>query len=431
MNSSPDHEPGLVHLIDRLCGMGGTEEVIVRMAMAAHRHGYSVAVISYEEFPSPNQYAGQLGRRGIVVYRPPYWRMRFYQLLLRFCAVVVFPLALLLYSLKKYQAPWTAWQSVMREVRYEMVECRLASVRNQRLQHTLQSLRASQRLHLLHAHSLNRATLTGIRWALDEGLPAIWHEHHNLSVGRYRYYREQYGKDTMRLVSEQATLVTQIKNAEALASLGPSVQVAVIPNWIEDPGAGPRSHTSGPLVIGSLSRLVEGKGLEELIAALGRVQEQGPEVQCRLAGAGPLMPSLKRLVAETGCRDSIEFLGPLYHDQIPEFLSGIDLFVLPSHSEAMPMSILEAMAMGLPILATPVGAIPDLVQEGVNGFLVPVGDVEALTDRLCELASQPELVRRMGQASRELYLANYTEEAVWPKLDALYDRLITKGRSAS
>ena len=97
----------------------------------------------------------------------------------------------------------------------------------------------------------------------------------------------------------------------------------------------------------------------------------------------------------------------------------------------MPLTLLEALAAGLPLLATPVGAVPDLVQEGVNGFLVPVGDVEALAERLCELASQPERVERMGQASRELYLANYTEEAAWPKLSALYDRLISEGRSTS
>ena len=64
-------------------------------------------------------------------------------------------------------------------------------------------------------------------------------------------------------------------------------------------------------------------------------------------------------------------------------------------------------------------------------FLMPDGDAEALAERLCELASQPERVERMGQASRELYLANYTEEAAWPKLSALYDGLITKGRSTS
>lgn len=431
MNPSPNHKACVVHLVDRLCSLGGTEEAITNMATAARRHGYSVAVISYDEFPFPNQYADQLERNDIRVFCPPYLRMSLYKLLLRLCAVVLFPLTLLLCSLKRRQAPWAAWQLALREVRYETVGHRLASMRDQRLQHTLETLYGSERLDLLHVHSLNPATLFGLRWAFARGLPAIWHEHRDLSAGRYRYYGERYGEETVRLVSEQAALVTQIRDAEALGSLGPSAQTAIIPNWIEDLDARPPSYVSGPLVVGSLSRLVEGKGLEELIAALQRLQNRGVGFRCRLAGSGPLMPSLKRLAVEAGCQGNLEFLGPLHHSQIAEFLSSIDVFVLPSHSEAMPMSILQALSASRPILATPVGAVPDLVQEGVNGFLVPVGNVEALTERLCELASQPDLVQRMGQASRELYLANYTEEAAWPKLSALYDRLTANSRLSS
>jgi glycosyltransferase involved in cell wall biosynthesis len=147
------------------------------------------------------------------------------------------------------------------------------------------------------------------------------------------------------------------------------------------------------------------------------------------------MPVLRQEIQQRGLESVVELRGHLSREQVWVVLEELDLFALPSFDEGVPLSILEAMAQGLAVVATAVGGIPEVVRPGVNGLLVPAGDSEALAEAIQELAGDPERRRRMGEASRALWESNYTEAAVWPRWEALYRSLLDErggeGRAAN
>ena len=193
----------------------------------------------------------------------------------------------------------------------------------------------------------------------------------------------------------------------------------VIPNAV-DVGAAPRAALAGePPLLVSVGRLKEPKTFELLVEALGRV---GVPYRAAIAGDGPDRPAVEAAVARTGAR--VELLGT--HGEVPRLLAGADAFVLSSASEGMPISVLEAMAAGLPVVASAVGGVPELVVDGETGLLVPPGDADALADALERVLGDAELRRRMGEAARrraeeEFDLARFRDAHV-----ALYGRLLAQ-----
>ena len=123
---------------------------------------------------------------------------------------------------------------------------------------------------------------------------------------------------------------------------------------------------------------------------------------------------------ELGIADHVELLGWVRGEDKERLLATAVLYVLPSYNEGLPVSVLEAMAAGLPILTTPVGGIPEAVTDGVEGFLVEPGDVRTLADRLERLLADADLARRMGVAARHKVEAAFSANAVVPQLEAMY-----------
>lgn len=135
----------------------------------------------------------------------------------------------------------------------------------------------------------------------------------------------------------------------------------------------------------------------------------------RFVGSWPTedRPSeLTALAQREGIAEQVEFLGPRFGDEKWQIFRTSDIFCMPTYfsGEAMPLSIIEAMACGLPIVSTHWRAIPDLVTDGENGFLVPCQDANTLADRLSELLRDHQLRQRMGQAARQRFLDRHTIE---------------------
>jgi glycosyltransferase involved in cell wall biosynthesis len=152
------------------------------------------------------------------------------------------------------------------------------------------------------------------------------------------------------------------------------------------------------------------KGADLLIAAFLLLAGDFPGVKLKLVG---WFPDGERLEALAGGSARIEILKPRPNPEILELMSEATVFALPSRCEGTPCVILEAMAAGLPIVASDVGGIPALVRHGENGFLVPVGDTAALEARLRELLSDGDLRRRMGARSYEMARTEFCEAAYW------------------
>lgn len=177
---------------------------------------------------------------------------------------------------------------------------------------------------------------------------------------------------------------------------------------------------SGWLVVFS-GRLAPEKGLDVLLQAWPSVVARKPGAQLLLLGAGELLDPLFALAESLGVASSVHFAGQC-QDAAP-ILQAADAFVLPSHTEGMPMSLLEAMSCGLPVVASAVGGMCELVTDGVNGALVPPGNCEALAEKLLA-ASEPSCAQPWGQRARRMVLTHHSLDTVIDSYLELYQHLL-------
>jgi len=175
----------------------------------------------------------------------------------------------------------------------------------------------------------------------------------------------------------------------------------------------------------TVGRLEEQKDYPTLLQAFKVLKQGGHMVQLRVAGQGPLLESLQAQVADLGLAEYVVFLG-LRRD-IPLLLNAADAFVLSSAWEGLPNVVMEAMAAEKPIVATCVGGVPELVQEGVSGYLVPPHDTEALAAAMGKMMGFSDTERTaMGQAGRAHIEANYSLDRVVDQWEALYQELLQR-----
>jgi glycosyltransferase involved in cell wall biosynthesis len=174
------------------------------------------------------------------------------------------------------------------------------------------------------------------------------------------------------------------------------------------------------LVVGTAGRLTPIKGQKYLIEVARKIVDIRPDTTFVFLGDGELLNELKNIASRLGIEENVKFLG--WRPDVAEVMSVFDVFVLPSLNEGMGRVLVEAMALGKPIVASDVGGIPDLVIHGKNGYLVPVGDVEALAARIKELLDYPVKREEMGDTGRR-YAAGYSSVEMVKKIDQLYREL--------
>ena len=175
-------------------------------------------------------------------------------------------------------------------------------------------------------------------------------------------------------------------------------------------------------VLAIISRLDHwGKGHRELFQAMAELRRSRP-VHCLVIGGGRRQGEMAALVQELGLAPSVTFVGQ--RQDVPDLLNAADIFVLPSHSEGVSRSLLEAMALGLPVVVSEAGGSPEVVQHEVNGLLVPVKDPQALAQALRRLLDHPPLAARLGQAAAQRVAAVFSLERLGQELNALYDNLV-------
>jgi glycosyltransferase involved in cell wall biosynthesis len=148
-------------------------------------------------------------------------------------------------------------------------------------------------------------------------------------------------------------------------------------------------------------RLVPAKGLDVLMRAVAALCERGTEVRLVLVGSGPLEEALRSKAAQLGLEGRVSLEGAVGQDDIAGYYRDADVFCLPSFAEGLPVVLMEAMATGRPVVATRITGIPELVEDGVSGFLVAPGSVGQLVGALERLAVSRELREQMGLAGRQ------------------------------
>jgi len=201
----------------------------------------------------------------------------------------------------------------------------------------------------------------------------------------------------------------------------PAGKVRVIPNGVDlakfCPGPDQR-RVSGRLLIGCIGGLTAVKNHGLMLRALAGLVERGADCELRIAGEGPERPMLEGLAAELGIASRVVFAGQVA--DVPALLRQFDLFVLPSASEAHPNALLEAMACGVPCVATDVGGVAEVLDSGACGLVVPPGDPEALANALHGLCVSAEERRRLAQAGRRRAVEQYSMEKMTADYEALY-----------
>jgi glycosyltransferase involved in cell wall biosynthesis len=230
-----------------------------------------------------------------------------------------------------------------------------------------------------------------------------------------------------------AVTATGLRLAEAtLPHLPEGKPVCVIPYGVDLDRFQPRSRPErSPVVIGAVARLSPEKGLEYLLRAVALLVERAdaryqpkPQVEVVLAGDGPSRESLEWLTAELRIDDRVRFLGEVPHEDVPAVLQSFDIFALPSTWEGFGVAALEASAMELPVIASRVHGIPDVVAHEETGMLAPPRDVAAIADAIERLAADAPLRRAMGAAGRAFVERHYRWQDNAALMERLYDDML-------
>ncbi len=179
-------------------------------------------------------------------------------------------------------------------------------------------------------------------------------------------------------------------------------------------------------VVGSVGRLAPEKNQALLVRAVAPMLD--PHRHLVIVGDGPERAALHEQVASSLRSEFVHLTGP--RDDVPELLAAFDVFALTSSSEGLPLVLLEAMAVELPVLATAVGGVPDLVEDQVTGYTVAAGDATALTRQLAWLSSRPQQARRVARCARETVLAEHSVEGMTSAYESLYQRIIAARQPA-
>lgn len=214
----------------------------------------------------------------------------------------------------------------------------------------------------------------------------------------------------------------------ALQRGAPATHVHFIPNAVKPPTASATPFAAGegqPVKIVAAGRLHAKKGFDILVRAIGKLRAWDYDVVCEIAGEGDQRDDLEALIKELDLAECVKLVG--WTRDVSGFLATGDLFAFPSHQEGFPLTLLEAMAVGLPVVASEIDGPIEILKEGVNGRLVPDDDVDRLAEALGELIGDRQAARRLGAAARELVLAEYGPDQLARRLEAALDGMIDRG----
>ncbi len=291
-------------------------------------------------------------------------------------------------------------------------------------------------IDLLHTHVMRPDILGGIAARISHRHPVVISTKHNMA-----YVRGQTGWRVRNMVywptmraSNHVVTVTELLRQQAIQRLRLRAdRITTIYNGIDiarfyQPDA--RDTTRAGLglapdafVMTYTGRLIGGKGIEDLLRATARLAPDHPQARALIVGEGELDAPLKQLAADLSVTDRVVFSG--FRRDIPAVLAASDVFVLPSFSEGLPLSLLEAMAAHKPVVASHVGGIPEVVTDGETGLLVAPGDVPGLTAALASLMDDPARRERIGSQGRQHVQDHFSVARMVEQYQTLYEAYST------
>lgn len=283
------------------------------------------------------------------------------------------------------------------------------------------------RAELVHIHSASRASFWRkspfVVLARIFRVPCLFHLH----GGGFRtfYYSEcgslrQWFIRRILLMTSEIVVLSEVWR-QSISRIVPSARVSVLANPIVAPPEKAHSRDAQRYDVLYLGRVFESKGIYVLLDAVSRLKESFPSLKIGCAGDGDLR-EVALALERMSLADTVDILGWVDKNTRDDLLASSSILVLPSFAEGLPMSVLEAMASALPVVASAVGGIPDAIESGEQGILTVPGDVESLTNALETLLNDPDLRQRMGNAGRDKFLQMFSVDVVIPQLEQIYSR---------
>jgi len=225
-------------------------------------------------------------------------------------------------------------------------------------------------------------------------------------------------------VFESADIVICLSSSWSnhIARIAPRANIEVIPNGVALPAFSASERPSSRLSLLFLGLIGHRKGVFDLLKAFEKLVKGNFNCVLLIGGNGDI-GSLHEAAERLGISRYVHYLGWITGSKKEEILRISDIFVLPSYGEGMPMSILEAMSYGIPVVSTPVGGIPEVVEDGKTGLLVPPGNVDRLAEALKYLIENEDIRSEFGRAARKKVEAKFTIEKMTERLDQLFTEI--------
>ncbi|WP_395293270.1 glycosyltransferase [Kitasatospora hibisci] len=296
----------------------------------------------------------------------------------------------------------------------------------------LRRLIAARRYDLVHTHMPVPATAARLL-APTAGSPRLVHTEHNV-WDRYRTATRWANALTYRRNDAVIAVSHAVERGIPAARRRPGSWVTVVHHGPDLSGApeGPAARAEArtelglpqdAFVVGTVGNLTPKKDQATLLAAHAELRRHHPGTRLVLIGSGPLEGQLRDRAAELGLADSVLFAGS--RSDVPALLAGLDVFTLSSRQEGLPVALMEAMTTGLPSVVTRVGGMPEVLDDGEQGLLVPPGDPAALAAALGRLAADPPLRSLLGAAARER-AGRFDVAGAQRAVEAVYEQVLRR-----
>jgi glycosyltransferase involved in cell wall biosynthesis len=264
---------------------------------------------------------------------------------------------------------------------------------------------AEEAISHVHIHSCANAAHLGALARLLGGPSYSLTLHGDLAV---------YGTDHAAKF-QRAAFVSAVTRplAETIRGVSPAGRTPVIWMGVDtevfSPAAGRASNAHTPFTLATVARLNRTKGHVYALRAIASLIEEGLDIRYKIAGSGPEHGAIRELIDDLGLGDRVTLLGSLGEDGVRELLQEVDALALTSfgQGEAAPVTVMEAMSCGLPVICSSIGGTPDMIQDGYNGFLVPQQDIEEIASAIRRLAHDGRMGSEMGMRARETALAEF------------------------
>jgi glycosyltransferase involved in cell wall biosynthesis len=295
----------------------------------------------------------------------------------------------------------------------------------------LARLLRSYKVKVIHTH-LFQSGLVGRLAAWRAGVPAIIVHEHGKTLWKRWYHRifERYaiGRTDLRLAVSKDIMDLRLRHEHTPASKIRIVFNAVDPaRFDSDEATRVRKRIElgldNSFIIGTIGRLVDAKSYDFLLEATARISKQRPDLSVIVVGEGELLDDLKRLRDSLDLARTVHFLGK--RTDIPDLMAAMDLYVISSKREGLPVTLIEAMMAGKPIISTAVGGIPDAISHGVDGLLVKPGDEEGFGRTILDLAGNAAEMDRLGRNARKKAIARYSPGTVLRQLEEIYEEMLS------